>query len=113
MAFSNVSLAEATDGGGPPCRALWSLHTRYFSLPPLRPAIVPLGRVLLASDGEVKRVTELGIAGVTIIRQAATAVVDLDQLTNASIDLMQPQLVQQAVDPNADLRRPPDGKRDM
>ncbi|OAQ74382.1 endonuclease/reverse transcriptase [Purpureocillium lilacinum] len=70
LAFSNISLAEATVEDH---LATSSDHfTLSISLPALRPAALPPGKILLASDEELKRFTELVISGATIIPQATT-----------------------------------------
>ncbi|OAQ57666.1 endonuclease/reverse transcriptase [Purpureocillium lilacinum] len=87
LAFSNILLAEATVEDH---LATSSDHfTLSISLPALKPATLPPGKILLASDEEVKRFTELVVSGATIIPQAATTVVDLDRLADAIIDLIQ------------------------
>ena len=87
LAFSNILLAEATVEDH---LATSSDHfTLSISLPALKPATLPPGKILLASDEELKRFTELVVSGVTIIPQAATTVADLDRLADAIIDLIQ------------------------
>ncbi|OAQ65636.1 endonuclease/reverse transcriptase [Purpureocillium lilacinum] len=87
LAFSNIPLAEATVEDH---LATSSDHfTLSISLPALKPATLPPGKILLASDEELKRFTELVVSGATIIPQAATTVADLDRLADAIIDLIQ------------------------
>ncbi|PWI64963.1 hypothetical protein PCL_08414 [Purpureocillium lilacinum] len=87
LAFSNIPLAEATVEDH---LATSSDHfTLSISLPALKPATLPPGKILLASDEELKRFTELVVSGATIIPQAATTAADLDRLADAIIDLIQ------------------------
>ena len=87
LAFSNILLAEATVEDH---LATSSDHfTLSISLPALKPATLPPGKILLASDEELKRFTELVVSGATIIPQAATTAADLDRLADAIIDLIQ------------------------
>ncbi|PWI64416.1 hypothetical protein PCL_10484 [Purpureocillium lilacinum] len=87
LAFSNILLAEATVEDH---LATSSDHfTLSISLPALKPATLPPGKTLLASDEELKRFTELVVSGATIIPQAATTAADLDRLADAIIDLIQ------------------------
>ncbi|KAJ6439060.1 reverse transcriptase [Purpureocillium lavendulum] len=87
LAFSNILLAEATVEDH---LATSSDHfTLSISLPALKPATLPPGKILLASDEELKRFKELVLSGTTIIPQATTTAADLDQLADAIIDLIQ------------------------
>ncbi|KAM4055483.1 endonuclease-reverse transcriptase domain-containing protein [Hirsutella rhossiliensis] len=87
LGFSNIALAEATVEDH---LATSSDHfTLSISLPALTPATVPQGKILLASDEELKRYAELVEAGLATIPAAASATEDLDTLANAIIDLIQ------------------------
>ncbi|PWI64236.1 hypothetical protein PCL_11356 [Purpureocillium lilacinum] len=88
LAFSNILLAEATVEDH---LATSSDHfTLSISLPALNPATLPPGKILLASDEELKRFTELVVSGPrSFPRQLTTTAADLDQLADAIIDLIQ------------------------
>ncbi|KAK4074898.1 hypothetical protein Purlil1_12845 [Purpureocillium lilacinum] len=87
LAFSNIALAQATVEDH---LATSSGHfTLSISLPALIPAKLPKGKILLATDDELKRYTENMEDGIATIPAAASTPGDLDLLANAIIDLMQ------------------------
>ncbi|OAQ61343.1 reverse transcriptase, RNaseH [Purpureocillium lilacinum] len=87
LAFSNIALAQATVEDH---LATSSDHfTLSISLPALTPAKLPKGKILLATDDELKRYIENVEAGIATIPAAASTPGDLDLLANAIIDLMQ------------------------
>ncbi|KAK4069806.1 hypothetical protein Purlil1_13644 [Purpureocillium lilacinum] len=87
LAFSNIALAQATVEDH---LATSSDHfTLSISLPALTPAKLPKGKILLATEDELKRYAENIEAGTATIPTAASTLDDLDVLPNAIIDLIQ------------------------
>ncbi|KJZ68765.1 hypothetical protein HIM_11849 [Hirsutella minnesotensis 3608] len=86
LAFSNIPLADAVVEE---YLATSSDHfTLSITLPELAPAPLPIGKIRLSSDEELKRFVELVEAGAAAVPVTTTSTSELDDLASALVNLL-------------------------